>query len=702
MKAPRIAPVAVLAIFLAHFTLAQAPDTLWTFHEEGGIFGVLESGPAKIVDSRNLVTILQKRSDHSFYNLFSRVLNLGASGDSLGQLSFGWCGDKCFNQVRGLACQDSNVLVGITMSDDEETASGTRYRSSRFIVRYEDTLAPWAFEYGQIDSAHGYACTAVEFVEDDRCVAVGSASTPSAFAGSDILVVTLDKYTGSQLSTHQFDLGGAESALDVCATRNGGFVVVGSVVTSWPQTHPFVLGYDSSASLQWQLEVETTLPSEATNVIQRRDGSLFVGCTGDCNVIIVAENGSLISDHRVGQSASHIKWCPDSSFLVANGRTVTKFRWDYVQVWTSPFGPANCTIGSFDVGPDFSLLISTQENLNLDVIRTERDLSNVFIIVTEPIPFQQLLINSLDTIRWNGVGFEGGVSIEINRSYPIGQWEEIAESTENDGNFEWIVTDPLSDSCRIKICALQDTFCDISNDNFSIVSSQGYLALVRSMQPTTAIVSWTSVLECPTTETEIFALKNFGSEPITVSRPSGSFTREFAIENDCDSVFVLAPNQTSTCDVQLFFTPDTANTYHDTLRIQTDAVNGVNGYVSFPLSGSQIRTPESPEIVLSTVGNNAILRWSPIVESVGHCQIDPPSYLVFFSEDPEGPFWYHGGTNDTTYTHVWAIQHTAAMFYHVYAVQAEPGLLASLPVWNPDLRISEADIIQRFILATGR
>lgn len=85
---------------------------------------------------------------------------------------------------------------------------------------------------------------------------------------------------------------------------------------------------------------------------------------------------------------------------------------------------------------------------------------------------------------------------------------------------------------------------------------------------------------------------------------------------------------------------------------------------------------------------------TPIVESIGHCQIDPSSYLVFFSEDSEGPFWFHGLTTDTSYIHVGAVQYAPEMFYHVYAVDNVPGLLAMLPNWNPDNQVIEEAVLR--------
>jgi len=280
---------------------------------------------------------------------------------------------------------------------------------------------------------------------------------------------------------------------------------------------------------------------------------------------------------------------------------------------------------------------------NLMLLKTLPDLSNVFTIVEAPNSSESLFILSTDTIRWTGVGFEGGVSIELNRHYPIGSWETITDSTENDGAYEWFVTDPLSDSCRIRICAVQDTFCDVSDGNFSIVSSQGYLALVRSAQPNSAVTNWNfGAIECPQAASQRFRLKNFGSESIVVFQPLEPVTSEFSQTTPCGTSFALAPNQMSACSVQVTFDTASDGVYSDVLRVQTDAVNGVNGFVEFGLSGEQISTPAAPEVVITTEGEDARLTWAVVDSSLGGCDVTIERYLVFYAPSSNGPYYYHG------------------------------------------------------------
>lgn len=384
----------------------------------------------------------------------------------------------------------------------------------------------------------------------------------------------------------------------------------------------------------------------------------------------------------------------DNSVVVTGGNGLTtRISSGGNELWTTYYGLDPMGESLYDVClVDRQFVIVGDLNVrDSDILltKTATDSTLRYLSVLDPQNSARTTVFDTLLLEWDSPGIDGEVGIELNRHYPIGPWEVITSSTENDGEYEWFVTDPLSDSCRIRICAVQDTFCDISDGNFSIVSSQGYLALVKSNTQNTPVLSWNAgTLECPSPRQEYFRLKNFGSEAVVVFQPLEPASAEFSRATTCGSFFALAPGGISTCSLTVGFAPTGEGLIHDTLRIQTDAINGIGGFVSIPLSGNQIRTPESPEVVISTVGNNAVLTWSPIVESIGHCQIDPPSYLVFFSEDPDGPFWFHGGTNDTTYTHVWAIQYASAMFYHVVAVEAAPGLLEMLPRWEDGGRIT--------------
>ncbi len=81
-------------------------------------------------------------------------------------------------------------------------------------------------------------------------------------------------------------------------------------------------------------------------------------------------------------------------------------------------------------------------------------------------------VGSTQQVKWNhnlGIGLQ--VKVELNRSYPAGGWEPLAEVTQTNGTsgtFDWTVTGPATTSARIRVSTLDDLVLDVSNANFTI------------------------------------------------------------------------------------------------------------------------------------------------------------------------------------------------------------------------------------------
>jgi hypothetical protein len=315
------------------------------------------------------------------------------------------------------------------------------------------------------------------------------------------------------------------------------------------------------------------------------------------------------------------------------------------------------------------------------------------VTVASPNGGENWRLLSTDTVRWSSLDITGPLRIEMKHHFPLGAWELLADSTANDGSEPILVTGPISDSCRIRISTVDGAHVDTSDVNFRITASQGYLALGLSSQPTTPILSWNAgSAECPQTPWITVRLKNFGAEQLTAWTPQLVNGTDFALDSDCWPSVVLAAGQMSTCSLRVTFMPQADGIRYDTLRIQSDAINAVNGYVIIPLQGMRLRTPQAPQIVEQVLGNDVRLYWPPVVHSLGSCPVDVTRYLVFFSEVETGPYWYHGGTTDTAYVHRWAAQYASAMFYHVIASTSPINLLQQLPPNGATATVTEDQV----------
>jgi hypothetical protein len=182
-------------------------------------------------------------------------------------------------------------------------------------------------------------------------------------------------------------------------------------------------------------------------------------------------------------------------------------------------------------------------------------------------------------------------------------WDTLAFDTPNDGAETVFVAEPISNTCRVRVSAIDAEFVDVSDGDFAIVSSQGYLALMRDTQPNTAVLNWNAgIMECPETALEVFHLKNFGNEAITVYRAENVANPSFSRVTNCPLSFTLAAGEMSACDVSLGFAPSEDGSYFDTLLIRTNASNAEGLYVRIPIEAAQTRTPATPIVVITASG----------------------------------------------------------------------------------------------------
>jgi hypothetical protein len=89
--------------------------------------------------------------------------------------------------------------------------------------------------------------------------------------------------------------------------------------------------------------------------------------------------------------------------------------------------------------------------------------------LTAPNGNEVWFVGDADTIRWNSVGLNENVRIELNRNFPSGTWESISGSAANNGSYGWLVTDTVTTVARVRIRGVANSNkSDISDLNFSI------------------------------------------------------------------------------------------------------------------------------------------------------------------------------------------------------------------------------------------
>jgi hypothetical protein len=91
-------------------------------------------------------------------------------------------------------------------------------------------------------------------------------------------------------------------------------------------------------------------------------------------------------------------------------------------------------------------------------------------VISRPYDFQVIYVGSNDTVKWDATAFTGNVSIQINRDYPSGTWEDLTTNTANSGTYLWTASGANATHGRMRVLEVSDpTVGDTSNADFMIV-----------------------------------------------------------------------------------------------------------------------------------------------------------------------------------------------------------------------------------------
>jgi hypothetical protein len=184
------------------------------------------------------------------------------------------------------------------------------------------------------------------------------------------------------------------------------------------------------------------------------------------SLTLVAPSGG--EELRVG-SNYNIRW----SSIGYGGRVHIELRRDDGSPWERLFtDTANDGTESWPVtGPDTTnaviRVVSATPGLE-GIGTTPFSIVTPAITVTAPNGGEQWFTGSLQTIRWNGVGFSGGVRVELTRNGGT-TWETLFAQIDNDGSQDWAVSGANASNARVRITSLnQPSVTDESNGPFSI------------------------------------------------------------------------------------------------------------------------------------------------------------------------------------------------------------------------------------------
>jgi hypothetical protein len=481
-----------------------------------------------------------------------------------------------------------------------------------------------------------------------------------------------------------------EEAFSAQATNDGGYIVAGCSSDDNDVCAFYMVKTDSLGMPIWDRLYSVGHQDHANSVQQTTDGGFIVAgwateIMENMNVCLLKtdEDGDLVWMRTYGGTGTETAWSvkqtPDGGYITAGARYSANpgnfylIRTDQLgdTLWTALYGgPLGDGAYAIDLTTDGGYIIAGTTTSygaggnDFYLVKTQMEEG---IRVTAPNGNESWHILQYDTVRWETRGVESGIRIELNRNYPLGTWEVLVDSTEDDGEAAVFVTEPPSERCRVRVSTFLDTLKDVSDANFSIIFSQGYLALVTLDQSEIPLLNLNFIAECPQDSTQILHIKNFGNESIVIFEPEALAGPEFSSTNTCPGYFALAPGEVSACSLVVTYDPLEDGVHHDTLLIMSDAVNSVGAYVRIPLQGEQISTPQVPAVVITIEDNDARLTWEPITESILGCPVDVNGYLIFYSSSYEGPYYFLNFTSDTTFVHTWVARFASSMFYEAIA-----------------------------------
>ncbi len=121
-------------------------------------------------------------------------------------------------------------------------------------------------------------------------------------------------------------------------------------------------------------------------------------------------------------------------------------------------------------------ITSINEPSAVDVSDADFTIADPYLEVSTPNGGEVWTEDNTEWISWSGVGVQGNVEIELNRSYPSpGEWETLYAAVPF-SNFaqDWMVTGPATTTARVRISSVSSpSITDVSDANFTIVEVSG-------------------------------------------------------------------------------------------------------------------------------------------------------------------------------------------------------------------------------------
>jgi predicted outer membrane repeat protein len=159
---------------------------------------------------------------------------------------------------------------------------------------------------------------------------------------------------------------------------------------------------------------------------------------------------------------------------------------------------------------------------------------------------------------------------------------------------------------------------------------------------------------------------NRSNSPLTIYSISSTDAHFVSSYNPADSVLAAG----DTLEIWVVFAPTDSEFFSGELTVISNSITNDTITVALSGEGGLIPAPVD-DVVLQLLGSDAQICWSTVDSTLYGSPLMVDAYIIYFAENASGPFWFHGLTSDTCYTHSHAAQFANAMFYEVSAFIGE-------------------------------
>ncbi|MCC6475836.1 hypothetical protein IT157_02165, partial [bacterium] len=452
----------ILLLVFASLALAQ-PESQWRRGYGGGgpeicnVVLPIEDGSFLFAGS----TITYGQGNDDFY-----VVRTDADGDTLWTRAFGGIETAvCFGAI---STDDGGfLLLG-------QVSAGWNDNFGNFWViktnANGDSL--WSRAFG---GANGEACVAAKQTPDGGYILAGYTGSFGA-GSSDFWLIKTDA-NGDSLWSRTLGTDLYEWCSSVLLASDGGYLLAGTG-SEWSDVfdNDFLLyKTDSDGILEWSRIYQGENQDYCKAMQPTADGGYVLAGytheTGDAGfnmmLLKVAANGDSLWSRSLGSSRDDyclsLETTTNRYILAGHTSHPDTLDSDFMliaadldgdSVWSTSFGfpgyhDEECNSVRETVDGGFILSGFYDDfGTNMWAVRTYPVPA---VLVTSPNGSENWPLFSTQTVTWETDDLPGLMRIEINRSYPNGIWEILADNTPNDSSEQFYITGLASNNCRIRI-----------------------------------------------------------------------------------------------------------------------------------------------------------------------------------------------------------------------------------------------------------